>query len=96
VFINVFRIGIGISSTISMSNTMKIIANMKNRSENGTRALFFGSNPHSNGEVFSRSLFDRILSTLAIENTKTAINSAKVAVITGTYITQKYIIFSFD
>ena len=33
------------------SNTIKIIASMKNRRENGTRALFFGSNPHSNGQL---------------------------------------------
>lgn len=32
-------IGKGIRRTISMSNTMKIIANKKNRIENGTRAL---------------------------------------------------------
>ena len=46
--------GIGINSTISISNTIKIIARRKNRIENGIRALWFGSNPHSNGEVFSR------------------------------------------
>ena len=27
--------------------------------ENGRRALFFGSNPHSKGEAFSRSIRDR-------------------------------------
>jgi hypothetical protein len=53
------RIGKGINRTISMSNTMKIIAKRKNRIENGIRALWFGSNPHSNGDAFSRSLFDR-------------------------------------
>lgn len=31
--------GVGINRTISMSNTIKIIANRKNRSENGIRAL---------------------------------------------------------
>lgn len=30
------------------------MARRKNRIENGTRALWFGSNPHSNGEAFSR------------------------------------------
>jgi hypothetical protein len=34
---------------------MKITAIKKNRDENGSRAEFFGSNPHSNGELFSRS-----------------------------------------
>ena len=52
-------IGIGASNTISMSNTMKITANIKNRVENGVRAEFIGSNPHSNGEIFSRSVVDR-------------------------------------
>lgn len=37
-----------------MSNTIKIIANRKNRIENGIRALWLGSNPHSNGDAFSR------------------------------------------
>jgi hypothetical protein len=38
-----------------MSNTIKIMLSRKNRMENGIRALFLGSNPHSNGDVFSRS-----------------------------------------
>ena len=52
--------GIGTSKTISMSNTIKMIARRKKRIENGTRALWFGSNPHSNGEDFSRFKVDRI------------------------------------
>lgn len=51
-------IGIGISSTISMSNTRKITASRKNRDENGIRAVRDGSNPHSNADDFSRSLID--------------------------------------
>jgi len=50
------RIGIGINKTISMSNTMKITARRKNRIENGIRADRSGSNPHSNGDSFSRLL----------------------------------------
>jgi len=92
----VFSSGSGINKTISMSNTMKIIANIKNRNENGTRALFFGSNPHSNGEVFSRSMFVRILSIFANKNTTVAIVTARIEEIIGIYITQKYKIFSFD
>jgi hypothetical protein len=46
--------GIGMSKTISMSKTMKIIASKKNRMENGIRADRSGSNPHSNGDSFSR------------------------------------------
>lgn len=53
-------IGIGIRSTISISNTRKMIANRKNRIENGTRDVWFGSNPHSNGELFSRSFVERV------------------------------------
>ena len=48
------RRGSGIKRTISISNTIKIIANKKNRIEKGIRALCLGSNPHSKGDVFSR------------------------------------------
>lgn len=57
--------GIGINNTISMSNTIKITANKKNRVENGIRADFKGSNPHSNGDDFSRSLYLRIYKRVA-------------------------------
>jgi len=60
----VYRIrGIGMRRTISISNTIKIIASRKNRIENGIRALWLGSNPHSNGDDFSRSAIDRIDTT---------------------------------
>ncbi len=72
------------------------MANMKNRRENGTRALFLGSKPHSNGDVFSRSVLERMLSIFAIENTNIEITVAIVIATMGIYITQKYIIFSFD
>ena len=49
------RNGIGRRRTISMSKTRKMTARRKNRRENGIRAEFFGSNPHSNGDSFSRS-----------------------------------------
>lgn len=39
VYILLINRGIGISNTISMSNTIKIIASKKKRIENGTRAL---------------------------------------------------------
>jgi len=58
-------IGIGISRTISISNTIKITARRKNRVENGIRAEFRGSNPHSNGDIFSRSFIVRIKITFA-------------------------------
>ena len=49
----------GINSTISISNTKKIIVNRKNRIEKGIRADLIGSNPHSKGESLSRSIDDR-------------------------------------
>jgi hypothetical protein len=58
-------VGIGIRRTISISNTMKIMARRKNRIENGIRAVLLGSNPHSKGEDFSRSALDRVLKTHA-------------------------------
>lgn len=50
------RIGRGIMITISMSKIRKMTASKKNRRENGSRALEEGLNPHSNGDVSSRSL----------------------------------------
>lgn len=66
------RKGIGVSNTISMSNTIKIMASRKNRSENGIRALFLGSNPHSKGDAFSRSDVERLLRNQAAANVKEA------------------------
>ena len=48
-----FSSGRGIRSTISMSKIIKIIANRKNRIENGIRALLLGSKPHSKVEDVS-------------------------------------------
>lgn len=45
--------GTGIKRAISMSNTRKITAKIKNWRENGIRAELCGSNPHSNGVGFS-------------------------------------------
>lgn len=55
--------GKGIRSTISISNTKKIKARRKNRMEKGMREKFLGSNPHSKGDVFSRSTRDRVVNT---------------------------------
>jgi hypothetical protein len=46
---------IGSRSAISTSKIKKITAIRKNRKEKGSRADLFGSNPHSNGDLFSRS-----------------------------------------
>lgn len=52
------KIGIGIKSVISISNTKNKTAKRKNRRENGVREWVCGSNPHSNGDCFSRSFID--------------------------------------
>ena len=49
--------------TISTSKIRKIIANKKNRKEKGKRADLIGSNPHSKGDLFSRSLIARFAKT---------------------------------
>jgi hypothetical protein len=61
--------GAGINSTISMSKTRKITASRKKRVEKGIRALFFGSNPHSKGDAFSRSFRERALKEYAMNIT---------------------------
>lgn len=45
----------GINRVISTSKIKKITAIKKNCNENGIRAEDLGSNPHSNGDLFSRS-----------------------------------------
>ena len=50
--------GRGRSNAISMSNTRNRILSKKNRIEKGIREFDIGSNPHSNGVVFSRSCED--------------------------------------
>lgn len=51
--------GTGSRRITSISNTRKIKARRKKRRENGIRDRFFGSNPHSNGDDFSRSDWER-------------------------------------
>lgn len=54
---------IGRIKAISTSKIKKIIIIKKKRIEKGNREEFIGSNPHSNGDLFSRSLnvfFERI------------------------------------
>ena len=45
-------IGIGNSSATSTSKIIKITAIRKNRDEKGSCAEFYGSNPHSKGDLF--------------------------------------------
>lgn len=59
IIFDIFKIIIiGKIKAISTSKIKKIIVIKKNCIENGIRELVNGSNPHSNGEVFSRSLID--------------------------------------
>jgi hypothetical protein len=85
--------GIGRSSTISTSNTMKIMAKRKNRIENGIRAVFFGSNPHSNAEDFSRSMNDRMLMNQDAPNVRIARVAAIIVRRSGRIIIWKSKIF---
>jgi hypothetical protein len=74
---------IGSNRAISTSKIRKITAIRKNRIENGSRADLFGSNPHSNGDLFSRSsifFFDK--SDVNIMTAVVNINAVVVAVIT--------------
>jgi hypothetical protein len=59
------RIIKGRRRTISTSKIRKITAIKKNRRENGSREDLFGSNPHSKGELFSRSTIDFLESRAA-------------------------------
>jgi hypothetical protein len=84
-FENLKIIIIGKIKAISTSKIKKIIVIKKNRIENGIREEFIGSNPHSKGDIFSRSEIDFFDSKVAkyittIEITK-IINLMKYKVI---------------
>jgi hypothetical protein len=69
----------GKSKTISTSKIRKITAKRKNRREKGKRAVPIGSNPHSNGDLFSRSEKVRLASTQAKKKTTDVIKRAEKA-----------------
>lgn len=59
----------GNNRVISTSKIKKITAIKKNCKEKGIRADDFGSNPHSNGDLFSRSMkvfFEIVLAIIII------------------------------
>lgn len=56
---------IGKIKVISTSKIKKIIVIKKNRIEKGIRLNFFGLNPHSNGDIFSK--FNLIFFEIVIE-----------------------------
>jgi hypothetical protein len=93
--IRLSMIGRGIIKTISISKIMKMIPKRKNRKEKGIRAEDLGSNPHSNGEVFSRSFSVRIFKAQAAMAVKDLSREATVRAVRVIDIGQKYIyIFS--
>lgn len=55
-----------------------MIVSKKNRMENGIRADFIGSNPHSKGESLSRSIDDRWESIKAVNKTTIGTIEARV------------------
>lgn len=87
VIVHTIRLDVSIINTngrinaISTSNTRKMIAIKKNCKENGSREDDDGSNPHSNGDDFSRSIrvfFDNIeaiiITTIEIVMIRVAVN----------------------
>jgi len=68
---------------------MKITAIRKNHDEKGSRAEYFGSNPHSNGDLFSRSslIFYEIsvVNTIMVADNK-MVTAAVVIIIIITYL----------
>ena len=65
---------------ISISKIKNTMAIKKNRIENGIREVFLGSNPHSNGDTFSRSKIvffeNKVDKTIRRDLIKTAIKKA--------------------
>jgi hypothetical protein len=67
-------------NAISTSKIKKIIAIKKNRIENGSRAEFIGSKPHSKGDDFSRSIVAFLDRAEASPMTITLIKKIKVPI----------------
>lgn len=84
---NLIIIIIGKISAISTSKIKKIIAIIKNRNENGRREDSEGSNPHSYGDLFSRSIKAFLANKDARSITIAAIRKTIVAMITVEKIT---------
>jgi hypothetical protein len=83
--------GMGSSSAISTSKIMKITAMRKNRDEKGSRAEFFGSNPHSNGDLFSRSSL--IFFEISVANIIMADDNRRVIIAAAKIISIIYLAF---
>lgn len=87
---------IGSIIAISISKIRNNTAIKKNWIEKGDRADLLGSNPHSKGDSFSRSLFD--VFEIIVHTTITIIDNkiAKVAEIVTKYIILSLLLRSFD
>jgi hypothetical protein len=73
---------IGSSSVISTSKIRKITATRTNHSENGSWADFFGSNPHLNGDLSSRSsVFSPDSRDVVIKMAVVSVSTTVVAVV---------------
>ena len=83
--------GIGNRRAISTSKIMKITVIKKNRDEKGSHAEFFGSNPHSNGDLFSRSSF--IFLEIRVFNIIMAANNRMVTVAAVMIIIITFLVF---
>jgi hypothetical protein len=78
-------IGIGNSSAISTSKIMKITAVKNNGDEKSSRADFFRSNPHSKGDLFSRSsliLFEINVNIIMADDNKKVTIAVVIIIIT--------------
>jgi hypothetical protein len=89
--INLTVIIIGKIIEISTSKIKKIIVIIKNCKEKGNRDDVLGSNPHSNGEYFSRSFFFFLEIIIEIKIKIQEINIMSIAIIIKKEII--YIIF---
>jgi hypothetical protein len=61
----------------------------KNRKENGSRAVLLGSNPHSNGELFSRSsmfFFERTVVNIIMVSDNISVTIVIVVIILIIYL----------
>jgi len=90
-------IGIGSSRAISTSKIIKITAIRKNRDENGRRAEFFGSNPHLNGDLFSRSSFIffeiKVVRTMMVADNRIVTVAVVMIIIITYFVFHKFLVW---
>ncbi len=84
---------VGRSNAISTSKIKKITAIRKNRNEKGNRAEFLGSNPHSKGDLFSRSsiiFFENVEAIIIIAVDSIMINNVVIIMIIIYLVSQTF------